>query len=67
MGIADFQCRHILKDTYQRIAPVFPHTTNIKLDEWERSQDLIDFGNGCPLKDCWSGSDVADWLKTVGW
>jgi patatin-like phospholipase/acyl hydrolase len=67
MGIADFQCRQILKNTYQRIAPVFPHTTNIKLDEWKRSQELIDFGNAAALKDSWTGADAVAWLKKVGW
>lgn len=67
MGIADFQCRHMLTDTYQRIAPVFPHDTNIKLDEWQRSQELIDFGNAAALTDSWSGTDVVAWLKKVGW
>lgn len=67
MGIADFQCRHILKDTYRRIAPVFPHDTNIKLDEWKRSQELIDFGNTSALTDSWSGGDVVEWLTNVGW
>ena len=67
MGIADFQCRHILKDTYQRIAPVFPHDTNIKMDEWKRSQELIDFGNAAALADAWSGADVVAWLQQVGW
>jgi len=67
MGIADFQCRHILKQNYRRIAPVFPHDTNIKLDEWQRSQELIDFGNASPLTDSWTGDDVVQWLSTVGW
>ncbi|HEX5222920.1 MAG TPA: CBASS cGAMP-activated phospholipase [Verrucomicrobiae bacterium] len=67
MGIADFQCRHILKGTYQRIAPVFPADTNIKLDEWQRSQELIDFGNAVDLIDCWSGGDVVGWLRKVKW
>jgi len=67
MGIADFQCRHLLKDTYRRIAPVFPHSTNIKLDEWKRSQELIDFGNAAALTDSWSGTDVVDWLTKVRW
>lgn len=66
-GVADFQCRHILKDTYQRIAPVFPSDTNIKLDEWQRSQELIEFGNGAALADSWSGADVVAWLRQVGW
>ena len=67
MGLADFQCRHILKQNYRRIAPVFPHDTNIKLDEWQRSQELIDFGNASPLTDSWTGDDVVQWLSTVGW
>ena len=67
MGIADFQCRHILKQNYRRIAPVFPHDTNIKLDEWKRSQELIDFGNASALTDSWNGDDVAQWLSNVGW
>ena len=67
MGIADFQCRHILKGSYRRIAPVFPHDKNIKLDEWERSQELIDFGNASALSDSSGGDDVVQWLKKVGW
>ncbi|HAB14963.1 MAG TPA: CBASS cGAMP-activated phospholipase [Verrucomicrobiota bacterium] len=67
MGIADYQCHHILKGNYRRIAPVFPHDTNIKLDEWERSHELIDFGNASPLADTWTGDDVVKWLSSVGW
>ena len=67
MGIADFQCRHLLKDTYRRIAPTFPRHTNIKMDEWKRSQELLDFGNAASLTDSWTGKDVVPWLKTVGW
>jgi len=67
MGIADFQCRHLLKDTYRRIAPVFPHDTNIKLDEWKRAQELIEFGNASPLTDSWNQDDVVQWLTTVKW
>jgi hypothetical protein len=60
---ADFQCRQILKQNYRRIAPVFPRDTNIKLDEWKRSQDLIDFGDASELTDSWSGDDVVQWLS----
>jgi len=67
MGIADFQARHLLKGTYKRIAPVFPAGTNIKLDEWQRAQDLLDFGNTAPLSDSSSGADVVAWLTQVGW
>ena len=67
MGIADYQCRQVLKDTYRRIAPDFPEDINIKLDEWQRAQELIDFGNEAPLTDSWTGADVVAWLKQTGW
>lgn len=67
MGIADYQCRYLLKANYRRIAPVFPHDTNIKLDEWKRAQDLIDFGSATALTDSGSGGDVVQWLKAAGW
>ena len=67
MGIADFQCRHILKENYRRIAPVFPHDTNIKLDEWKRAQELIDFGNASSLTDPGHKDDLVQWLSKVGW
>jgi hypothetical protein len=67
MGIADFQCRRILKDGYRRVAPVFPSNVNIKLDEWKRSQELIDFGNAAALVDPWDKGDIVEWLKTKGW
>jgi len=67
MGIADYQCRFLLKDTYRRIAPVFPADTNIKLDDWKRAQDLIDFGTASALTDSASGDDVVAWLKKAGW
>jgi patatin-like phospholipase/acyl hydrolase len=66
-GISDFQCRHIFKDGYRRIAPIFPHDTNIKLDDWQRSQDLLEFGSAAALVDSWTGDDVVAWLKQVGW
>jgi len=67
MGIADYQCRHIIKEHYRRVAPVFPKDTNIKLDEWKRSQDLLDFGTAAPLVDSWAGDDVVAWLQQVKW
>jgi hypothetical protein len=67
MGIADYQCRYILKENYRRIAPVFPHDVNIKLDEWKRSQELLDFGNEATLTDSGTGNDVVQWLKKAGW
>lgn len=67
MGVADYQCRQVLRDTYRRVAPAFPPDTNIKMDEWQRSQDLLNFGNAAPLTDSGTGGDVVAWLKAVGW
>jgi len=67
MGIADFQCRQFLRNNYRRIAPEFPSSTNIKLDEWKRSQDLLDFGAAAVLADSWMGDDVVQWLRACGW
>lgn len=67
MGIADYQCQRLLKDTYQRIAPVFPAETNIKMDDWKRSADLLTFGSTAPLVNTWDGESVVDWLRAVKW
>jgi len=61
MGIADFQCRQLLKDKYHRLAPIFPPGTNVALDDWERGQDLIDFANGVDL------TATIGWLNDVQW
>lgn len=61
MGIADYQCRQILREGYYRLAPVFPPKVNIKLDEWKRSQELIDFGAAVDV------GPTVQWLQKVGW
>lgn len=67
MGIADYQCRQILKDHYCRIAPVFSSDRNIKMDEWQKSAELLSFGNAAALTDSWTGNDVVAWLAQTGW
>jgi len=61
MGIADYQCRQILRDRYRRLAPAFPPGVNIRIDEWQRAQDLVDFADQADL------GDVAAWLQQTGW
>jgi patatin-like phospholipase/acyl hydrolase len=61
MGIADYQCRQILRERYCRLAPVFPPGVNIKMDEWERSQELIDFGTDADI------AATVQWLQQTGW
>ena len=67
MGIADYQCRNILKNNYRRMAPVFPPNQNIKLDDWERAPELLAFGTNASLVDSSSGDDVVQWLTRIGW
>ena len=66
-GIADYQCRQILRGAYRRIAPVFPAKTNIKLDDWKRADELLAFGQATPLVDTWDDTDVVPWLTESGW
>ena len=61
MDIADYQCRQILRDRYRRIAPVFPPGMNIKMDEWQRAQDLVNFAAAADL------GGVPDWLQKAAW
>lgn len=60
-GIADYQCKQLLRDNYFRLAPMFPPGVNIKLDEWQRAADLVAFANQVDL------TDTVAWLKAVGW
>lgn len=57
-GVADFQCRQLLGDRYERLAPILPPDLNVELDDASRAQDLVDFANDKVVID-----DVADWLK----
>jgi len=61
MGIADYQCRQILREGYHRLAPVFPPKVNIMMDEWKRSKELIEFGNSADV------APAVQWLQKVGW
>jgi patatin-like phospholipase/acyl hydrolase len=67
MGIADYQCRYLLKNNYRRIAPVFPSNINIKLDDWKRAQELIAFGTTSALVDSTNQDDVVQWLSKIKW
>lgn len=66
-GIADFECRQLLRGKYLRIAPVFPPNINIKLDAWKRSNDLLKFGDSAPLIDSWTETDALGWLAKSKW
>jgi patatin-like phospholipase/acyl hydrolase len=48
-GIADFQCRQLLSESYHRLAPVFPPGVNFKLDDVKRVPEMVDFANSVNL------------------
>ena len=59
--VADFQCRQILEDRYNRLAPVFPTDVVVDLDDDSKIDYLIDFANSVEI-----ATSVA-WLARVGW
>jgi patatin-like phospholipase/acyl hydrolase len=56
-GIADYQCRQILRDRYLRLAPVFPAGTVVALDAFDAVAEMTHFAESIDL------SDAADWLR----
>ncbi|HSR67033.1 MAG TPA: patatin-like phospholipase family protein [Acidobacteriota bacterium] len=56
-GIADYQCRQILRNRYRRIAPVFPSGTTVPLDDVDKIPYLIEFAESLPIEE-----DIK-WLK----
>jgi patatin-like phospholipase/acyl hydrolase len=55
-GIADYQCRQILRDRYCRFAPTFPPDKNIGMDAVDQIPYMVDFAERLDL------SEVANWL-----
>lgn len=49
MGVADYQCAHILDEHYHRLAPVLPKA--IALDDANKIDDLIRYAKAEDLKD----------------
>lgn len=50
MGIADFQCRQMLRNRYHRIAPFLPPEQSIDLDEWQKRDILVEIGQHFDLQ-----------------
>jgi len=57
-GIADYQCRQMLRDRYHRLAPVFPPDVSIPMDGVKKIPYMIDFADGLKL------AKTVDWMKT---
>lgn len=65
MGIADYQCRQLLRDRYHRLAPVFPPGRAIAMDEVRKIPQLLEFAESVPveatvswLQGYWRGAEV---------
>jgi patatin-like phospholipase/acyl hydrolase len=61
MGVADYQCRQVIGDHYQRLAPIFDPGTTIELDDWRRRDELIAFAEQVDI------APTVHWLTTVQW
>lgn len=56
-GIADYECKQILKENYFRLAPVFPHDILVEMDDADKIPYMIDFAAKVDL------SDAISWLN----
>jgi len=56
-GIADYQCRQVLRDHYHRLAPTFPSGKKIGMDDIGEIPYLVDFASQLDL------TETADWLR----
>lgn len=59
--VADFQCRQILEDRYNRLAPVFPPGVAVNLDDDGKIDYLIDFAASVNI------APTLEWLARVAW
>jgi uncharacterized protein len=56
-GIADFQCRKLLKGNYFRLAPVFPSEIKINMDDVSKIPYMVEFAENVNIQ------DTVDWIK----
>jgi patatin-like phospholipase/acyl hydrolase len=56
-GIADYQCRQILRDRYHRLAPLFPPGTAVPLDGAKKIPYLLEFAETVAL------DETVAWLE----
>ena len=56
-GIADYQCRQILRERYFRISPVFPAGTEVAMDAVDQGPYMIEFAQSVGL------ADAAAWIR----
>lgn len=56
-GIADYQCKQMLRDRYHRLAPVFPEGTSVPVDGVSSIPFMEEFANALPI------DDTLTWLR----
>ncbi len=61
VGVADFECRQLLGNSYCRVEPIFPAGKSFAMDDVSKAVDLMDQANSFDL-----ASTVA-WLNASGW
>lgn len=57
-GIADYQCRQILRERYFRLAPLFPAGTAVAMDAVAQGPFMVEFAQAVDL------ADAGLWLRT---
>lgn len=55
-GIADYQCRQMIRESYHRLAPAFPAGVNIPMDDIDKIPYMIEFAEALPI------DETIDWL-----
>jgi len=50
-GIADYQCRQMLRERYHRLAPVFPAGITIPMDDIGKIPYMVEFAETLPIED----------------
>lgn len=58
-GIADYECRRLLRERYLRVAPVFPAGTAVDMDAADMIGYLSDFAESVDL------TEAAGWLRAA--
>ena len=61
VGVADFECRQLLGDSYCRVAPIFPAGKSFPMDDVSKIVDLMDLAQAYDL------SGAIAWLKQTNW
>jgi patatin-like phospholipase/acyl hydrolase len=56
-GIADYECRQMLRDRYWRLEPIFPADVTVSLDDVEQIPYLVEFAQTWPIE------GTVDWLR----